>query len=97
MGAVECIGCTYGRALYSAPGLWFLINMMWFVLLSILLMKYMDHLIRLTLNARSIRKIMNLRIKLKEFAAYIKTKTLISGDTIASVTARIGRAYGRMR
>ena len=28
---------------------------------------------------------MNLRIKLKEFAAYIKTKTLISGDTIASV------------
>eukprot|EP00944_MAST-04C_sp_MAST-4C-sp1_P009877 g9877.t1 len=76
---------VWARPLYSAPGLWFFINMLWFVLLSIVLTKYMDHLISLTLNARSIRKIMNLRIKLKEFAAYIKTKTLISGDTIASV------------
>ena len=88
---------VWARPLYSAPGLWFFINMLWFVLLSIVLTKYMDHLISLTLNARSIRKIMNLRIKLKEFAAYIKTKTLISGDTIASVDGTFGRVYGRMR
>ena len=75
----------WARPLYSAPGVWFVINIIWFLVLSVLLMKYMDHLISLTLNARSIRKIMNLKLKMKPFSKYIRTKTIIATDTVASV------------
>ncbi len=75
---------VWARPLYSAPGLWLSVNLIWFLALSVLLMKYMDHLISLTLNARSIRKIMNLKINLKEFSQYVKTKTIITADTVAS-------------
>jgi WD repeat-containing protein 35 len=72
------------RPIYSVPGFFFVVNVGWFLMMTWFLQTFMRFLIDKTLNARTIRKIMFLKVKLKNAVEYVRTKTLISSDTVAS-------------
>jgi hypothetical protein len=72
------------RPVYSMPGGFFALNITFFLVCSYLLRNAMQKLVDATLNARTLRKTMFIKVNVAPMLAYVKSKTLISTGMDAS-------------
>jgi hypothetical protein len=73
----------------AKPGLWWILNMLWLGLVSVLLTRLMGYLSSLSDGALTLRVKANRRIKVDALQAFLKTKTIevadATSDTVADV------------
>ena len=67
----------------SVPMLWFAINMLWLLLVSYLLLKFMHYLGELANGALTLRVKINKKMDVKKFETYLESKVIEVTDAVS--------------
>ena len=76
------------RPMISIPMLWWLVNMLWLLFVSILLMRMMKNLGAAALGALSVRFKINRKIDLEKLSTFVSTRSVNVTDTIVDASSR---------